>query len=137
MKTFDKKDVYSWSNAEDAKKYIGKEGYFSNNFSALKIKVRNCDELTVLKNIDSYGICCFNTDEHFEGFGLFLPADKVKEVEESISFSINCTNSQLESYLEALNFVIGLATMICPKDELHLVSLAEELENILNKGLAK
>lgn len=82
MKTFDKKDVYSWSNAEDAKQYIGKEGYFSNNFSALKIKVKNCDELNMLKNIDSYGICCFNPNEHFEGFGLFLPADKIKEIEE-------------------------------------------------------
>lgn len=82
MKKFDIKDVFSWSNAEDAKQYIGKEGYFSNNFSALKIKVRNCDELTMLKNIDSYGICCFNTDENFEGFGLFLPADKIKEIEE-------------------------------------------------------
>jgi hypothetical protein len=36
----------------------------------------------MLKNIDSYGICCFNPNENFEGFGLFLPADKVKEVEE-------------------------------------------------------
>lgn len=53
------------------------------------------------------------------------------------TFSITCTNSQIESYLEALNFVIGLATVICPKDDLHLVSLAEELENILNKGLLR
>ena len=82
MKTFDRKDVFSWSNAEEAKAYIGKGGYFSNNFSTLKIKVRNCDELTMLENIDSYGICCFNPNKDFEGFGLFIPADKVKEVEE-------------------------------------------------------
>ena len=81
MKTFDKKDVYSWSNAEEAKQYIGKEGYFSNNFSGLQNKVRNCYELSILENIDNYGICCFNT-KVADGFGLFLPADKVKEVED-------------------------------------------------------
>ena len=32
MKTFDKKDVYSWSNCEEAKTYIGKTGYFNNDF---------------------------------------------------------------------------------------------------------
>jgi hypothetical protein len=25
---FDKKDIFSWANCEEAKKYIGEEGYF-------------------------------------------------------------------------------------------------------------
>ncbi len=36
MKTFDRKDIFSWSNAEDAKKYIGKSGYFADNVNDLK-----------------------------------------------------------------------------------------------------
>ena len=36
MKTFDKKDVYSWSNAEEAKTYIGKTVYFNNDFESIK-----------------------------------------------------------------------------------------------------
>ena len=134
MKTFDKKDVYTCVTAEEAKKYVGELGYPSNSLNKLKTLINNFAPYSLDKiELDNDKPFFYRDD----GFLFFLPADKVKEVEESISFSINCTNSQLESYLEALNFVIGLATMICPKDELHLVSLAEELENILNKGLAK
>ena len=31
-KLFDKKDIFSWSNCEEAKKYIGEEGYFRDDY---------------------------------------------------------------------------------------------------------
>ena len=32
---FDKKDVYSWSNAEEAKEYLGKDCYFAHSVGGL------------------------------------------------------------------------------------------------------
>ena len=79
MKTFDKKDVYSWSNCEEARQYIGDEGYFRDTY---------CESLAawhrgILQDVDpSMPVDCIFEDEENEIFGLFLPADKVKEVEE-------------------------------------------------------
>ena len=81
MKTFYKKDVYSWSNAEEAKTYIGKTGYFSNDFDSLKRAIELGDP-AVLDRVDTNSIWCFKVLGVSLCFGLFLPAEKVKEVEE-------------------------------------------------------
>jgi hypothetical protein len=36
MKTFDKKDVFTIVTAEEAKTYIGKQGYFGDSFGELE-----------------------------------------------------------------------------------------------------
>lgn len=79
MKTFDKKDVYSWSNCEEARQYVGEEGYFCDD----------CQEdlaawsKGLLHDVDqSLPVDCIFENEENEVFGLFLPADKVIEVEE-------------------------------------------------------
>ena len=83
MKKFDKKDVYSWSNAEDAKQYIGKYCYFADSLRCLKYGV-NKDINYLLKEVFNnekdqvQGVFC-DVDGDF--WGLCLPADKVKEVE--------------------------------------------------------
>ena len=82
MKTFDRKDVYSWANCEEAKQYIGKLGFYSNNFPTLKTKVKNCEPKELIA-VNDYGIGCFIFDSTDSGYGLFLPLDKVKEVEET------------------------------------------------------
>lgn len=78
MKTFDKKDVYSWSNAEEAKLYIGEKGYFAD------AAFENIDDwqLDVLEEIysDSDIRSVFQAQSSF--YGLFLPEDKIKEVKE-------------------------------------------------------
>lgn len=81
---FDKKDVFSWSNAEEARQYIGKEGYFSDYYRNdlecwLKAKLIDisCDSGTSSVFTEECG------DEEDISFGLFLPADKVKKVEKS------------------------------------------------------
>ena len=81
MKTFDKKDVYSWSNCEEAKTYIGKTGYFNNDFESIKRAIELGDP-AVLDRVDTNSIWCFKALGVSLCFGLFLPADKVKEVEE-------------------------------------------------------
>lgn len=80
MKTFDKKDVFSWSNAEEAKTYIGKTGYFNNDFESIKRAIELGDP-AVLDRVDTNSIWCFKALGVSLCFGLFLPADKVKEVE--------------------------------------------------------
>jgi len=82
MKTFDKKDVLSWANCEDAKQYIGTKGYFAHTLSQLNDGIQKSD-FHRLETIDDSNTNCFCK----EGNGvmcywsMFLPADKVKEVE--------------------------------------------------------
>ena len=84
MKTFDRKDIFSWSNAEEAKQYIGKYCYFADSLRYLKTIV-NEDEKYILQDVSNnekdmvQGVFC-DVDDDF--WGLCLPADKVKEVEE-------------------------------------------------------
>lgn len=84
MKTFDKKDVYSWSNAEDAKVYIGKSGYFADSLKELQeyINKNYCNTLSSIDfNPDTDVDSIFSITEIDYKNALFLPADKVKEVE--------------------------------------------------------
>lgn len=85
MKKFDIKDVFSWSNAEDAKQYIGKEGYFADNLNDLQECVSNNNFQTLFSldldpetDVDSI----FSITEIDYKYALFIPADKVKEVKE-------------------------------------------------------
>ncbi len=79
MKTFDRKDVYSVLNAEEARSYINKDGFFADTLSYLNALVRqNCFE--ILDDVNQLHDFPFITCG--KGSLFFLPADKVKEVEE-------------------------------------------------------
>lgn len=79
MKTFDRKDVYSVLNAEEAKKYVGKLGYPSNSLNKLKTLINNFAPYSLDKiELDNDKPFFYRKD----GFLFFLPVDKVKEVEE-------------------------------------------------------
>ena len=77
-KLFDKKDVYSWSNLEDAKKYIGEEGYFCDTYhESLPAWYKG-----ILQDVDQdMPVDCIFEEEENEVFGLFLPANKIKQSE--------------------------------------------------------
>ena len=75
---FDKKDVFSWANSEDARQYIGKEGYLADSLEKIEELVRN-ERVYTLKGV-SANVSCFIEDEYGFSFGLFLPADKVLPV---------------------------------------------------------
>ena len=102
MKKFDIKDVFSWSNAEDAKQYIGKKGYFADNLNDLQECVSNNNFQTLFSldldpetDVDSI----FSITEIDYKYALFLPADKVKEVEEPKKYrKFNSTDEFLKFY---------------------------------------
>lgn len=79
MKTFDRKDIITCINAEDAKKYISKLGYFANGLNGFA----NIDYFAAysLDNVQVGIAKPFFYKE--QNFALFLPEDKVKEIEES------------------------------------------------------
>lgn len=87
MKTFDIKDVFSWSNAEDAKAYLGKECYFADSIFTLQDNINN-NKVYILEKVanndktDVTSLFIFFGPVSEFRWGLCLPADKVKKVEE-------------------------------------------------------
>lgn len=81
MKVFDKKDVFSWANCEEAKQYIGKYCYFADKLGDLENQVKK-DRSYKLQKASQLEIVhsVFLADDEF--WGLCLPAEKVIEVEE-------------------------------------------------------
>lgn len=82
MKTFDKKDVYSWSNAKDAKQYIGKDCYFADSLEKLKFQVNQDNNIKLKDVLNNYTVQSVFRDVNTDYWGLCLPVDKVIEVEE-------------------------------------------------------
>lgn len=100
MKKFDIKDVFSWSNAEDAKQYIGKYCYFADSLMYLK-NIVNKDEKYILKDVfdnEKYMVQGVFCDVDGDFWGLCLPADKVKEVEEKKYRPFKGTDEFLKFY---------------------------------------
>ena len=85
MKKFDIKDVFSWSNAEQAKAYIGREGYFADSLKELQECVSNdyfytLSSINFDSNTDVDSIFSITNIDY--RCALFLPVDKVIKVEE-------------------------------------------------------
>lgn len=80
IKTFDKKDVFSVLNAEDASRYVGEKGYFADDLQTLKQNVEE-NRLYKLHKISANYTFPFRGEKEYDlnNFSLFLPADKVKE----------------------------------------------------------
>lgn len=83
MKTFDKKDVFTLVTAEEAKAYIGKQGYFGDSFSELEEDIKKgCSGRLEDVFPDRYTSIVFRPYACETSYGLFIPTDKVKEVKE-------------------------------------------------------
>ena len=92
MYKFNKKDVFSISNAEDAEKYISQECYFEDSYAGLQYCIDN-DIKGVLKDINKFdedhvdcifvAECSINLMDNrcFRSFGLCLPCALIKTVE--------------------------------------------------------
>ena len=114
MKKFDIKDVFSWSNAEDAKQYIGKYCYFADSLRYLKDSV-NKDINYLLKEVFNnekdqvQGVFC-DVDGDF--WGLCLPAEKVKEVEEPKKYRPfkNADELQMCNIPVSISFIFNVST---------------------------
>ena len=80
MKTFDEKDLITWSNRHNAK--IGSRGYFANFIGDLKDDIEH-NKLYTLVDISDDCECCFDcyssNNSDVLSYGFFLPKDAVKE----------------------------------------------------------
>lgn len=77
MKTFNKKDVFSWSNVHDARQYISQYGYFS-DYCIENAEEWNYGKLTQIY-LDNAVNETFCRDDGYS-YGLFIPACKVTDV---------------------------------------------------------
>ena len=82
MKQFDKKDVFTLVTAEEAKAYIGKQGYFGDSLEELEEDIKNKYKMQ-LENVypDRYTSIVFRPYASDTSYGLFIPVDKIKEIE--------------------------------------------------------
>lgn len=81
--SFDISKVISWSNREDAQKYLKKKGYFGNSLDELQAAVLNdCFGSCIDLNKITDEVICFviGTDwnDYYQdyAYGLFLPAEE-------------------------------------------------------------
>ena len=107
MKTFDKKDIFTCVTADEAIAYIGNNGYFANSLSGF-----NHIDCFAPYSLDEVQI---GTDKPFvykkESYALFLPADKVKKVEEPKKYR----PFTLEEFLN--KFSVGTKISMREKDQ--------------------
>ena len=80
MKTFDEKDLITWSNRHKAK--VGTIGYFANFIGDLKDDIEH-NKLRTLVDISDDCECCFDcyssNNSDVLSYGFFLPKDAVKK----------------------------------------------------------
>ena len=74
MKTFDEKDLITWSNRHNAK--VGTKGYFAVSITDLNDNIK-AGKIYELEGISDENSWCF-TDGTFR-YGFFLPVDAIKE----------------------------------------------------------
>ena len=88
MKTFNKKDIITILNLEDAEKYVGEEGYFSDRCYAELGLWEHGVLAEVLKEetLESVFHAEDEDGDEINYFGLFIPAAKLKEVKSKSKF---------------------------------------------------
>ena len=74
MKTFNEKDLITWSNRHNAK--VGTKGYFAISITDLNDNIK-AGKIYELEGISDENSWCFTTNDFRYGF--FLPVDAVKE----------------------------------------------------------
>lgn len=100
MKTFDKKDVYSWANCDELR--LATQGYAGNSLSGLAC---NPDGIVQLLSIDESRALCFTVESNQDNLAkvyhcaFFVPIDKVKEEKKWRAFK------NLEEFKTELNSI--------------------------------
>ena len=80
MKTFDEKDLITWSNRHNAK--IKTSGYCANSINELKQNIKNNITCMLSSISDDYELCfncCTLANYDVLRYGFFLPVDAVKK----------------------------------------------------------
>ena len=81
MKTFDKKGLYSWSNCEDARSYIGSLGLFLNSLEDLSSGTQNSLELS---STDASSAAWFKPEGSTVSYAFFVPWSKVIDLDDCV-----------------------------------------------------
>lgn len=111
MKTFDKKDVFTIVTAEEAIAYIGKRGYFGDSFKELESNInKDCGDNLGEVCTDRYTSIVFRPYTCETSYGLFIPTDKVKEVEEPKKYRPFVSYEEFRLYF-AIGDVIRIITI--------------------------
>lgn len=94
---FDKKDIFTWANAEKAKEFIGKECYFADDFDELDAEIKK--NITYnLADVNVSSIWSFKTNI-VGSYAICLLADKV--IKEEPKYRPFKDLSELANYLDA------------------------------------
>lgn len=94
---FDKKDIFTWANAEKAKEFIGKECYFADDFDELDAEIKK--NITYnLADVNVSSIWSFKTNI-VGSCAICLLADKV--IKEEPKYRPFKDLSELANYLDA------------------------------------
>lgn len=97
MKTFNRSDVFSWRNTEEAKAYLGKDCYFAHSVGGLSEHIKT-GVMGILKDIfnSNYDAVSCAFGDGTSTWGLCLPADKVidealgwREDRQSITYQLD------------------------------------------------
>lgn len=133
MKTFDRKEVFSWANCEEAT--LNTWGYFSESLKDLKREIKEGKEHKLL-SIDSEDSYCFKfvkNDTQFS-FPFFLPTDKVKEVKKEEKYRPFKTLEEFRKTFNQIDF--GQPLQIRHKENINEVFVGtfngyQEEDNVL------
>lgn len=114
MKTFNKKDVFTLVTAEEAKAYISKRGYFGDSFEELESDIKS-GYSEKLKEVfpDRYTSIVFRPYASDTSYGLFIPVDKIKEVEEPKKYRPFET---IEEFVKTIGYIGTIITYRTKKD---------------------
>ena len=73
---FDIAKVISWSNCNDAQKYLNTRGYFGDSLDELIYAIKNNSTRTLVSINDNDATTCFKGSYYDEiGYALFLPKE--------------------------------------------------------------
>ena len=133
MKKFDKKDLYSWSNCEDARSYIGSLGLFSNSLEDLSSGTQNSLELS---SIDAGSAACFKPEGSTVSYAFFVPWSKVIDLDDCVRIP-----RYFVSMLPMLcaNAISGISYRLCNygyyesrSSDINNIELAKQFKRYLN-----
>ena len=134
MKTFDRKNLYSWSNAEEAKTYLGSQGYFGNSICGINRSITKLDMHTLREVDDSDAHCFYNKSLPF-GYCFFLPTDKVIHLEKEKTWR---AFKSLDEFADALGVchIVGTEIIFRNKDASRLLrkSMITEMSTTSNNS---
>ena len=81
---FNEKNIFSWSNCGEARKYLNTRGYFGDSLDELNDAIKNNRTRSLIRINDNDATLCFEGSYHDEmGYALFLPIELMREHDRS------------------------------------------------------